>query len=224
MDQIESVLQRPLLYNNVDGVGEFGFGVFCLGCGLLDWLQASHPANSIWHGWVGMMWFWLLIAAIHYGSKAIKKNITYPRTGYVQYRARKSAWLYGLVLGCITALVAAYCLRWAARSHWDISGPHWGLTTPAALVGLIFAAVYAYKIAREIRWKWAVVSAIAISSIVISVIPKGMFGSSAVDRLPVNYGAWTLSLVAYGAILLLSGAISFALYVRHTQPPAGTAE
>ena len=33
-------------------------------------------------------------------------------------------------------------------------------------------------------------------------------------------GAWLLSILAYGTILTVSGAISFVLYLRHTQPPA----
>jgi len=34
MDQIEKLVRRPALYNNVDGVGELGLGFLLLGCGL----------------------------------------------------------------------------------------------------------------------------------------------------------------------------------------------
>ena len=113
--------------------------------GLLDWLQVSYPTTYLWHRWWGMLWFWVIIAVIHYGSKAIKTHITYPRTGYVEYRRRKSTRMSALVLGCITALLAAWAATYAARSHWYIGGPHWGMTTPVALFGLLYAAVYAYK-------------------------------------------------------------------------------
>ena len=78
MDQIESLLQRPLRYDNIDGLGELGLGLFGLFSGLLDHLQTRSPASSLWKGWSGMVWFWLMIGVIYYGTKAIKKHITYP--------------------------------------------------------------------------------------------------------------------------------------------------
>jgi hypothetical protein len=229
MDQVERLMERPLLYNNIDGMGELGLGVFGLGCGLLDWLQIRNPANHIWHRWMGMLWFWLIIAVIHFGTKAIKKYITFPRTGFVEYRKRKSAWLSALVLGCATALLAAWIATFVARSHWNIGGPHWGMTTPVALIGLEFVAFYAWKIAGEVRWKWAVAAAMAICSIAIAMLPAGVIGvvagnTSDFTTLPADYRAWILTITIYGAILLISGAISFVLYLRHTQPPARMAE
>ena len=38
------------------------------------------------------------------------------------------------------------------------------------------------------------------------------------------FGALWLTLILYGAILTISGAISFVLYLRHTQPPIQAAE
>jgi putative Mn2+ efflux pump MntP len=196
VDQIEKLVRRPVLYNNVDGVGELGLGLFGLGCGLLDWLQIRNPANYIWHRWWGMLWFWLIIAVIYYGTKAIKTHITYPRTGFVEYRKRKSAWLSALVLGCATALLAAWCATFAARSHWNIGGPYW---------------------------------AMAICSVVIAMLPTGVIGvvagsTSDFTTLPANYRAWILTITVYGAIMLISGGISFVLYMRHTQPAAETAK
>lgn len=228
-DQVERLMQRPLLYNNVDGVGELGLGLFGLGCGLLDWLQVSYPTTYLWHRWWGMLWFWMIIAVIYYGSKAIKTHLTYPRTGYVEYRRRTSTRMSALVLGCATALLAAWVATLATRSHWHIGGPHWGMTTPAALLGLLYAGAYAYKIAGEIRWKWAVAMAMAICSVVIAMLPASSVGVVAVNTsdfttLPPNYSAWMLTITVYGAIMFLSGGISFVLYLRHTQPAAETAE
>ena len=107
----------------------------------------------------------------------------------------------------------------AARRHWDIS-------TAAFLAGLVFAAAYAYNIARAARWKWVVVSAIALGSLVITFLPAGILGTLANDSLvthPVRaklVGAVVVSLMTYGTVLLISGCISFWLYLRHTQTPA----
>jgi len=104
----------------------------------------------------------------------------------------------------------------ASRRHWDI-------TTPASLIGLVFAASYAYHIARPVRWKWVVVWAIALGSLVIAFLPADVLGALANDSSaahPVGAkltGTILLSLMIYGTMLLVSGGISFWLYVRHTQ-------
>jgi len=107
----------------------------------------------------------------------------------------------------------------AARRHWDI-------TTPASLIGIVFAAAYAYGIARAVRWKWVVVCAMTLGSLVIAFLPAETLGTLANDSLtthPVRaklVGTILLSLMIYGAMLLISGGISFWLYLRHTQAPA----
>jgi hypothetical protein len=231
MDQIESILQRPKLYNNVDGVGELGMAFMLLGFGLLSWLQARSPAGAIWHRMdVFVMWVGLMLLGIHYGSKAIKKHITYPRTGFVEYRNLKSTRLSALVLGCATALLTALGLYLAARTHWKIDGSHWGLTTPVALIGLVFVVFYVLHMVSAVRWKLAAAAAMAVCSVAIAVLPAGVVGAvagsaSAVATLDErSSGAWLLTIVLYGAILLISGAISFVLYLQHTQPPVRVAE
>ena len=72
-DQVERLMKRPLLYNNVDGVGELGLGVMFLVSALLEWLPIH---ASWWHRYGSCLGFLLLIVAIHYGVKAIKTHIT----------------------------------------------------------------------------------------------------------------------------------------------------
>jgi len=230
MNQIESLMKRPVLYNNIDGVGELGMGFMLLGFALLSWLQANSPRNAIWHRMdVCAVWVGLMLLGIHYGSKAIKTHITYPRTGFVEYRKQKARGWLAFVQGGVTALVAAG-LAFAARSHWDIDGSHWGITTPVALMGLVFVLFYMLHIARAVPWKWAVASAMVICSVVIAMLPAGVVGevggsTSAVATLSErSFGAWLLFITMYGAIFLISGGISFVLYLRHTQPAAETAE
>jgi hypothetical protein len=61
------------------------------------------------------------------------------------------------------------------------------------------------------------------------MLPAGVIGvvagnTSDFTTLPADYRAWILTITIYGAILLISGSISFVLYLRHTQPPARMAE
>src|ERR1035437_4932599 len=107
MDQVESLLARPKLYNNIDGVGELSGGVMALSYAMLLWFQVHAPAGSAWHQMYTMfIYVGLMCAVIHYGSKAIKTHITYPRTGFVEYRKRDR--VRPMILGfCVSALVGA---------------------------------------------------------------------------------------------------------------------
>ncbi len=219
MDQVGSLLDRPKAYYNVDGVGELGIGFMCVSYALLEWLQVHSPEGSIWNRMYTLfLCVGAMCAVIHYGSKAIKERITYPRTGFVEYRKRDTVWR-PLIIALAFSVLASLGLLIAARSHWD-------LTTPASLVGLVFAASYAHGIARTVPWKWAVVWAMAFGSLVIAVLPADLVGALAghswVTRLvPAKLvGAFLISMLLYGTMLLVSGSISFWLYLRHTQAPA----
>jgi hypothetical protein len=158
-----------------------------------------------------------MCSIIHYGSKAIKKHITYPRTGFVQYRKRDTAWR-PLLIGMVVSMLASIALIRALRSGWEI-------TTPASLTGLLFAAAYAFGIARSVPWKWAVVCLMVTGSLVIAVLPAGLVGALANDSWitadfpPQAVGAFLLNFMLFGTLLLVSGGASFWLYLRDTRPP-----
>jgi hypothetical protein len=159
----------------------------------------------------------LMCLIIHYGSKAIKKHITYPRTGFVDYRARDTIWrplIFAMVFSALAGIAIIVALRW-----------HWDMTTPGSLIGLVFAATYAHGVARSVRWKWAVVWVMAFGSIVIAILPADLAGALAKDSWVTAIvsaklvGAFLLSLMLYGTLLAISGGISFWFYLRHTQAP-----
>ena len=43
MDQVGNLLARPRLYYNIDGLGELGGSILCLGDALLLWLLMRRP-------------------------------------------------------------------------------------------------------------------------------------------------------------------------------------
>ncbi len=218
MDQLESLRNRPIAYYNIDGVGELGIGFMCLGYALLQWMQISTPQHSVWNQMYTLfLYVGVMVAVIHYGSKAIKEHITYPRTGFVEYRRRQTLWL-PLAIAVFVSIVAASALFTAIRRHWN-------LTTPASLFGLVLAAAYAHGIARTVRWKWVVVGVVAAGSLVITFLPVELVGAPA-DQSWITrdfraqfVGAELLTLLLYGTALTISGGISFWLYLRHTQAP-----
>ena len=113
MDPIGNLLDRPRLYYNIDGLGELGGGVMCLGSALLLWLLMHSPADSAWHQ-IPVFVFIGLALLIRYGTKAVKTRITYPRTGFVEYRRR---WQTGAIAAVGGALPTAG-LAVAFRRHW----------------------------------------------------------------------------------------------------------
>jgi hypothetical protein len=164
-----------------------------------------------------------MCAIIHYGTTAIKKRITYPRTGFVEYRKRDTLWP-PMIIGAGVSMLLSLGLVFATRRHWS-------LTSPAFLVGLLFAATYAYGIARTtVRWKWAVVGVLVIGTVVIATLPAAVVGAVANHTWagrafsPEAVGSFLLSFTLYGAVTSISGGISFWLYLRHTQAPAQESE
>ena len=230
MDQIEKLKRRPKFYNNIDGVGELGIGFVLLSFALVGWLLSRGPENSLgYHLHWFQLWCLLMLLAIPYGSKAIKKRITYPRTGFVAYRKRFPFWvalIYGIGAGTLLRVGGEFF----ERSHGEIARPHWGITTPAALGGLLFAACYAYGYARTVRWKRAVAGVLVIGTVAIAMLPADALGALARNLwghggLEYRCDAMLfLSLMLYGSLMLISGGVSFVLYMRHTQPAAETAE
>jgi hypothetical protein len=72
-----------------------------------------------------------------------------------------------------------------------------------------------------VRWKWAAAWVIACGSLTIAMLPAGRMAAVA---KPAWLGAYLLNFALFGAVLLISGGVSFWLYLRHTQPPAQEAQ
>ena len=214
-------MERPKAYYNIDGVGELGVGFMCLGYALLIWLQLHAAADSAWRGMHAFfIYLAVMLSVIHYGSKAIKNRITYPRTGFVSYDRRSQYWL-PMAVGVGTSSLLAAVLIFAGR--------HAANVAPLSLAGLVFAAAY-LRIARTVRWKWAVFGAMLGGAVVIAALPIDLLealanhtGSGTVIP-PSLVGAFWLSILLYGGLLTLSGGISFWLYLRHTKAPVMASE
>jgi hypothetical protein len=221
MDQVQSLLGRPQEYYNVDGVGELAMGFMCLSFALLGWLQAHAPRESAWHGgyaFVGCMG--VMLAILHYGPKVIKNRITYPRTGFVEYRAMSKFWP-ALLGGAVSALFSVV-LWLSVRRHWQLS-------EAGLIVGLLLAASY-IRIARTVRWKWAVFGTMVVAAFAIAALPASALEdfvnrTSLTPAVPARaLGSYWLTFIVYGALLLISGGISMRLYLRRTRAPQQASE
>lgn len=218
MDQVGTFLNRPRLYYNIDGIGELGGGIMLLGFGLLQWLQVHTPPAAIWHQmYLFVFYMVILLGSIHFGSDAIKKRVTYPRTGFVAYRKRENLGA-SIASGILSALVV---IGIATAIH-----NRWNLTAPTSLIGVLVSVAYAWRFARTIRWKWIVAGAMAVAAVMIAFLPGDVLATVAADSWATHatrariVGVMLLSMLVYGSILVISGGVSFYLYLRHTHAPA----
>ncbi|MGE5647609.1 MAG: hypothetical protein ACM336_17670 [Acidobacteriota bacterium] len=217
--EIDSAVERSRQYHNVDGLGEFGTGLMCLGFALLGWMQLHTPPGSLWNQMYGcFLYLAALMAVIHYGTKAIKNRITYRRTGYAGYGSIRKQRLPAVIAAGVSAVVAAGLVL-AIRRKWDLS-----LAVP--LFGLFLSAAY-IRIAKTARWKWWIFSAMVAGMLAVAALPANLTaavaqGPGLKSGMPAGVlGAYWLTFIVYGGLLAISGAISFRLYLSHTQPAGG---
>jgi len=175
----------------------------------------THTGGSFWHRMdVFLLYMTLMCAVIHYGSKAIKERLTYPRTGRVEYSKRDTVWRPMMISFAVSVPFAA-ALAIGIRRHIDL-----GSLTP--LIGLVLAASYARGFANAEKWKWTVVWVMAACSIAMTLAPVEWIGVPAahswvtkVASAPVAGGLW-LTMTIYGALLAISGGITLRGYLRRT--------
>jgi hypothetical protein len=220
MNQAESYLERPNLYNNIDGMGELVMGFYVLGSALFAWFNLHSPTNSVWHKiYMFAIYMAVMLAIMHYGNQAIKERITYRRTGFVAYRPRDKYWIPFVLGAGVSALLSAIVYL-IVRRHWDIS-----TATPVFVMGLMFAAMYV-RLARTVRWKWAMFYIVVATVLAIAALPADLpeaFANHTGWTLAIPakvVGAYWLTFVVCGAEMMISGSVSFWLYLRHTQAPA----
>jgi hypothetical protein len=97
------------------------------------------------------------------------------------------------------------------------------LSALGSLFGVVLAAGYAYRIAREVRWKLVVAGAIALGSLATAILPANLLAAVAGEigaAHPVRtklYGTYLLSILLIGTMFTISGGISFWLYLRQTR-------
>ena len=211
--ELRDFMGRPVRYNNIDGTGEMGIGVMMLGFALVGYLM-SYLRGVVPESWTGKVdpvgllvlfgGMGAVLGLIQWGTKAIKKHITWPRTGYVAYRRSAKSRLTIMVAAAILGF-GFTCLMGLARRHDAMSLARMGYLAvmPAAY------AIFVYRFDRECPWKWLVLLFIALGLLAIGIIVPGKI----VELVrPVS--------LFLGLTFLGSGGATLWSYMRHTQPPA----
>lgn len=157
--QIEDYLSRPCRYVNIDGLNELTWGAMLCGFAGLDWFRAGVARDSLWHrSWAQMLCMVAMVGLIHLAGKALKRYVTYPRTGFVAYpqtpRTRMAP-LVAAVVGAGVAIATAMVVR----------GGHVGMAILLGAVNFMFYIVAAQPFRP---WKYGFLALIAAGTLWIS--------------------------------------------------------
>jgi hypothetical protein len=153
--QIQDYLSRPTRYANVDGVNELTWGAMLCGFSAFDRLHDITSRDSLGHQrWAQMLYVLVLVLLIYIAGKALKRYVTYPRTGFVAYpdtAGRRMAPFVAFAVAIPTALAAAAVMRNGLRT--------------ATLLGASNLLFYAFA-ARPLRpWKYGILVLIAAGTL-----------------------------------------------------------
>jgi len=217
-DELRNYLDRPKHYSNVDGTGEMAMGVTMLSFALVGYLSAVLPEGALWRK-NGIATFEFIpvvmipiLAFQYWGVKAIKKHITWPRTGYVAYRRSGRSWWKAIAVTFVASAVigaGAVCLMALARQFHALSLARAGYLA----VLLATYAFFVFRWSREHPWKWLVAIFMALGLLAIALVVPG----DVVESFP------PVALFV-GLVWVISGVATLYSYIRHTQPPAPEAE
>jgi hypothetical protein len=214
-------MARAKRYDNIDGTVEMLVGLTLLGFALAGWLEALLPENSpAWMRLVVIYASLALAVGLAYGTRrAIKKRITWPRTGYAAYpRGGKSWWVTAVVsrLIALIIVIGLVLLIRFARKHqamgmghlsWNLSPKTWNLRVVLLIV--VSVTTYAISISRiggGYWWKWLVLLFMILGVITLAL------------TVPEDFGHWERPPVLFVAFLWLgSGAATLYAYIRQTK-------
>jgi hypothetical protein len=217
MNELETAIReqqkRLKRYDNIDGTGEMFFGSMSLGFALSTAVASQLPPHSFWTtGFPGMLLSMLLpvygvLALAGWGTKIIKRRITYRRTGYVLPRRDKKAvalgLVYALVLSAAVSAMFFLLLRFGMR--------HNAVSISRLLMMSSYVAIYVLytRVATpEHKWKTWLAALMALVAVVAS------FSGWPIHVLSL------VTLPTFGVLWIASGLITLWLFVRHTQPAA----
>lgn len=224
-DEIQDYMHRPKRYDNIDGTGEIFMGLMLLAFALIGYLQGTMPEHSFWQRHGLMFMYGVLAPFLGLGwliQKLVKRNITFPRTGYVArgsadrpLATKMKSWFYCAVVGPIIGLIVLgifALLAHLGRSHPFGLSAAFSLSTGRIVYAALFIGIYGFWINRMGQgqsWKWAILILVAAG-----MITAGML-------VPIHdwrsdpFKKWVMLLA--GASWVLSGAGTLIGYLRHHQ-------
>jgi len=215
--QIKDYTRRPNRYENIDGTVEILFGSGCLGGWLAGEIGPHLPATHFWqHNLIGVMIplygaFALCGAAAALLNRAIKRRITFPRTGYVvpSKVGKTPRTIYFFCGVAVAAAILGFLVFQAQRHH---------AFGAMRIVGIAaFAGAYALTVrtqSREHPWKYLVALGLTL----------GLTASAYARPAATNEEFFHPVMLILALTWFASGALTLLLYIRRTHTPEPEAE
>lgn len=191
-EQFRDLESRPRRYWNIDGIPELVMGLVWIlwgGAFLIgDRIPKGSPANIYWMAFPAILVFtgvastWLV--------RRLKERITYPRTGYVEYREP------GALARTMTALIAV-CTA-AAAAALILTGRAAGVEHSAApAIGVILSIAFLVASVRQKAPHFLALSGVALAlGAAFAALKLGWTGTSWLfvwlGGAAVTLGAWRL--------------------------------
>jgi len=219
MDRIQELTARPSQYSNIDGTEEFSYGFIFLCFSIWGVLSLHIHESILWWNITTDLGIIAISVSSYFGVKALKNRVTYHRTGFVEYRKPGKKKLTVVLIACwlLAAAIAAASSFLVFRGP---SRPSWVFL----VAGLIFPAAY-IRFARHAQWKWAIFLLMIAAALLTSALPAELLsvvggGASPLARLGIyarDIGAFWLTFAINTTLFVISGGITFWLYICHTQ-------
>lgn len=195
-DHFSNVEQRVMRYWYTDGLGELiGGGMFMLLGGYFAG-QEFLKANDFVSGLMQASLVLVLVGGMFFGRwliKLLKSRLTYPRTGYVEYRVDKQASnMRRISVGIIAAVVAAFTIVFSKQTSYflDLTVALTGM-----LVGLILIVMQGRRSDLKRFYVLGGLSFVLGIVLALSGLPNG-YG------LGAYYGLMGLAYIVSGSLVL----------------------
>ena len=215
--QIKDYIRRPNRYENIDGTNEILFGALYLAGWLAGEIGPRLPATHFWqHNLIGVLIPIYAAFALCYGvavpvNRAIKRRITFPRTGYVARakcgnKPRAVFFFFGVA---VAGALVSFLVFQAQRHHAVVP-------VRIAMIGAL-AATYAGAAlmwSREHVWKMFVALGLALG---LAAFAEARAAAKLTD---IFHPAMLIVALTWFA----SGIATLLLYIRRTHPPVPEGE
>lgn len=194
---LDDLARRPARYWTIDGLPELMLGVLWI-----VWGAAFLAGQALPHDW---RWtaYWLTVAPVlalsgiagNWLTRRLKARVTFPRAGYVEWKAperRSLAWVgAAIVLAALALAVAVLAAGGAGIEH----------RAPAVMGVILSLSFIAVAVRRRTPYHLALAGAAVVLTVAVATISSG-------------WDAMNWLFISLGAVCALVGAVRLARFMR----------
>jgi hypothetical protein len=194
---LDQIARRPARYWTIDGLPELMLGLLWM-----TWGGAWLAGQRLPHDW---RWtaYWLVLPpalaaaalALNRITRRLKERVTFPRAGYVAWKAPERSAARGIAVAIVVAAIILAAATTAAASA--------GLerNVPAVVSVILALSFVAISVRQRTPYHLALAGAVIVLAVAVNAIATG-------------WDAMNWLFVALGALCVVVGGVRLALFVR----------